>query len=194
MTKLHRAANCDDENSPARRLLRYRQQLIYRAEARMMHLGALLVMLMLTCAAVVQLDTSVGGLIVSLGTVPLMLLGGDIYERVRDFIENRLYCPCYDKASQNRPAVHVDPNRTDVMNLRFAIYIIVSPVLPTVFLTLACSYGLLHLPSILPIILGAWLVAMALSLIFGVLRVVNYPMSWRRMLQPLARIPNPDVH
>jgi hypothetical protein len=153
--------------------------------------------------------SAVGAYMGGVCLVPVMLLSGDIYERVRDFVEQRVYCPRYDRASQERPKVQVEPNRIEVIDFRCAIYMVVTPLLPTVMLVLAQRFGLVHVPlfvgaavhvfgldprALLPLILGSWFLALVFSLIFGSLRAFYYPTTLRSMLQPFRPVPGPDLH
>jgi hypothetical protein len=210
MTEYHAERDSYDWHSPAHRLARYEEQLSDRRDALVGRFAMLLLMLFYTILVVLSFDCSWGSFLVCLGSIPIILLSGDIYERVRDAIEKRVFCARYDKASQARPTFEVNPCRGDVIYLRSVIYTIVMPILPTAFLFPMRVHGMFHQPQILPTLmgscrdacfqcdslLGSWLLALGLSLIYGSYRSrpYNYPLTLRRMLSPFKRIPGPDVH
>jgi hypothetical protein len=180
-----------DYYSREQRLARHRQELAKRIPDRMMYFALLGYFLVYTLP-LFESEPSRKGLIAAVILVPLLLASGDIYELVRDFVERRIFCPPYDKASQPRPTFQVNPNRIDVLGFRLGIYLIVAPLLPAVYLTILCYCKVLHLPA--PI-LSAWTVGMIYALFLGTLRVLGWPvLSLRSWYEPFKPVPSPDIN
>jgi len=180
------AGAADDYNSPAQRLNRYRLEVLRRRSKCAEYLGLLAMVDLVIVSNVLKAELSGWGWS-SLLIVPVMLMGSDVYELVRDLIEYMIFYPKYDRASQPKPEFKVT---TGLGPYRSYIYLIVAPVLPTAFIWVLRSHGQIHLPPMLP----SWGLAFYLSLATLVFRAYGLPLSLRELIEPFKRVPSPDVH
>jgi hypothetical protein len=178
--------------SPQQRLDRYRKEMLQRIVERLVYIAVLFYFMAVYTLPLFEAHPTGKGLFSAIILVPFILASGDGYELVSNWIEARLFCPKYDKASQPRPEFTVDPNRLDVFVVRAWTYVFVAPLLPTAALVTLCYCGMLEIPY--PIA-NSWLEALIMTIGLGVLRVYGWQVtSLRAWLKPFKRVPSPDVN
>jgi hypothetical protein len=188
----------EDPCSPGRRLKRHRRDVVQNRCLAFLHC------LLFLGYAVFAANCLGDGLVIFSGlwiVIPITLawfVSGDVYDFVRDRIEQRVYCPRYDKASQPRPKVEPENENSA---LRFLIYLTVTPVLPMALIMVFTHFGLCSqkpfVDNFLAPLLNPWLLAAKLVLVLGVTRLhyrCAFPTSVRTFLLPFRRLPSPDVH
>jgi hypothetical protein len=175
-----------DEHTPAGRLARYRVEK-WRNITKCAEYIFILGLCDLVIGWIILHPDTGWGLCTSLLIVPVMLLGGDAYELVRDWLENWYFCPRYDRASQPRPQFEV---REGFGPGRYVLYLIVAPLLNTALLWLLRHYGQIHpLPN-----LNLYELGICLSLASTVLLIYGQPLTLGEALKPFKRLPGPDIN
>jgi len=174
-------------HSPQQRLQHYRQERQERSVRRLMHVAALFCFWAYSFY-LIQLDPTRRGILASALLPPIMLVTGDLYSVVRDFLEQRMYCPRYDKASQPRPQFVV-LETIPVMYVRFWMYAVIVPIPPTAMFWLLnfCGQWQLHYAF-------TYGLAFVTSLLYGTLRVMNWPVTASAWLRPFKKVPSPDLN
>jgi len=175
-------------HSPEARMDRYRSQVLDRRMMVPVHIAWFCVCAFFVCVITgADQDVNLPSLGVTALLALLTLAGGDLYEIVRDAIENRIFCPKYDRASQPRPKFEI---KDGLGPARFFIYVVVAPLVPATGLWVLNRYALVQLPDKQ----GLWSAAEGLLLLFGFFRLMKMPTSLRGILEPFKRIPSPDCN
>jgi hypothetical protein len=181
-------------HSPESRMARYRNQLLDRRMMVPVHIAWFCACILFACVPM-GIDVGVGmgenmnikSLAIAILMTGLTLAGGDLYELVRDAIENWVFCPKYDRASQPRPKFEI---KEGLGPFRLFIYVFVTPALPATGLWLLHRYGLIReLPQS-----GLFGAVEGALLLFGLLRYLEMPTTLRALFKPFKRIPSPDCH
>jgi hypothetical protein len=115
----------------------------------------------------------------------VMFCAGDLYRFARNRIENHIYCPRYDSASQDRPQFFVPDHPSP---LRFAIFLLAELAVPLALLHVLLYYGVVQLqPGLCPTVAAGYY-----ALAFGAMGI-KLPMSVGALLGPfIRRLPRPD--
>jgi hypothetical protein len=184
-------AMTDQHSSPAEewharraRITFYKALGVLRLCTMVVYFGVFLIAAAYVC---MMLDSAPGGLgrfSATLLFTLVMFCSGDLYTFVRDRIENHVYCPRYDRASQSRPpAVVSEPSP-----LRCLLFLLAEWGVPLMLLRVLLDYGFVRLqPGVSPIEAAGFY-----ALAFAMLRI-KLPMSVRDMLRPfMVRLPRPD--